>query len=93
VTFAGEAVELIHHRVQRFFELQNFTANVYRDLARKIAVGDGRRDFRNVSYLAGQVAGHEVDVVGEIFPCAADAWHLRLSTKFAFGADFRARRG
>ena len=86
--FAGEAVELIDHRVQRFFQLQNFAAHVDRDFAGKIAVGDGGCDFGDVSHLAGQVAGHEVHVVGEIFPRSADAGHLRLAAELAFGTDF-----
>ena len=86
--FAGEPVELVHHRVERFFELENFAAHVDRDLARQVAAGDGGRDFGDVSHLASQVAGHEVHVVGEIFPRAADAGHLRLAAELAFGSDF-----
>ena len=36
---------------------------------------------------AGQVAGHEVDVVGQVLPGAGDARHLRLAAELAFGAD------
>ncbi len=86
--FAGEPVELVDHRVERFFELQNFAAHVDRDLARQIAAGDGGRDFRDVSHLARQVAGHEVHVVGEIFPRSTDAGHLRLTAELAFRTDF-----
>ncbi len=38
--------------------------------------------------MAGEVAGHEVDVIGEILPRPADAGHLRLTAQLAFGADF-----
>ena len=91
--FAGEAVELIDHRVQRFFELQDFAAHVDRDFAGEIAVRDGGCDFGDVSHLAGKVAGHEVDVVGEIFPGSADAGHLRLSAQLAFGTHFAGHAG
>ena len=91
--FGGERSQLLDHRVERFFQLQNFAANVDRDLLREIAVRDSRRDFGDVSHLAGQVAGHEVDVVGEIFPGSGDAGHLRLATKFAVGADFAGHAG
>src|SRR5207253_2368716 len=37
--------------------------------------------------------GHEVHVVGEVFPGAADAGHLRLSAQFAFGTDFAGHAG
>ena len=86
--FAGETVQLVHHRVERFLELQNFAADVHGDLARKVAAGDCRRHFGDVAHLAGQVAGHEVHVVGEVLPRAADAGHLRLAAQFSFRADF-----
>jgi len=37
--------------------------------------------------LSGQVAGHEVHVVGEVFPRATYARDLRLASQLAFGAD------
>ena len=70
--FAGESVQLIDHRVEGFFQLENFAAHVDRDFARQIAAGDGGSDFGDVTHLASQVAGHEVHVVGEIFPRATD---------------------
>ncbi len=86
--FASEAVQLIDHRVQRFFQLQDFATDIDRDLARQIAGGDGRCHLGDVSHLAGEVAGHEVHIVREIFPGAADAGHLRLSAELAFRPDF-----
>src|SRR5215813_14249388 len=53
------------------------------DLSKKITV-DVRGD---VAHLRGQVRGHEVDIVGEVFPRAGDARHLRLAAELAFGAD------
>ena len=54
---------------------------------RQVAVGDGGRDLGDVAHLAGQVARHEVDVVGQVLPGAGDARHLRLAAELAFGAD------
>ena len=48
-----------------------------------MAVGD----LGDVAHLRRQVAGHEVDVVGEVLPRAGDAGHLRLAAELAFGAD------
>src|SRR6202035_117876 len=70
-----------------------FAADVYRDLAGEVTAGDGRGDFGDVSNLAGQVAGHEVDVVGEVLPRAADARYLRLAAQFAFGTHFSGHAG
>ena len=85
--FRREGAQLIHHRVQRFLQQQDFAAHIDRDLLRQIAVGDRGRHFRDVAHLAGQVGRHEVDVVGQILPGAADARHLRLTAQLAFGAD------
>src|SRR5262249_33790653 len=63
--FRGEAVQLVHHRVDGVLELEDLAFDVDRDLARQVAVGDGDRDFRDVSNLAREVRRHRVDVVGE----------------------------
>ncbi len=59
--FAGERIELIDHRVDGVFQLQNFAAHVDGDFAGQVAVGDGGRNFGDVADLGGQVAGHGVD--------------------------------
>ena len=90
---AGETVELIHHRVQRFLELQDLAAHVDGDLAREVAVGDRRGDLGDVAHLRGQVAGHRVDAVGQVLPRAGDAGHLRLAAELALGADLAGDAG
>src|SRR6202021_1905003 len=70
--FAGEPVQLVHHRVDGVFELENFALHVDRDLAGQIAAGHGCRDLGDVSHLTGQVRSHEVDIVGEILPGSGD---------------------
>ena len=82
-----EPVQPIDHRVDGLLELEDLAADVDRDLARKIAIGDRRRHLGDVAHLAGQVAGHEVDAVGQILPRAGDAGNLGLAAEFAFGAD------
>ena len=49
--FAGEPVELVHHRVDGFLELQDLARHVHGDLLRKVAAGDGGRDFGDVADL------------------------------------------
>ena len=71
-----------------FFSSENFAAHVDRDLLRQVAAGHGRRHFGDVAHLAGEVAGHEVHAVGEIFPRAGDALHVGLTAELAFGAHF-----
>jgi hypothetical protein len=86
--FGRKRAQLIHHRVDGFFELENFAAHIDRNLAGEIAAGHGRSNFSDVAHLASQVAGHRVDGVREILPRAGHARHLRLAAQFAVGADF-----
>src|SRR6202012_5729628 len=83
----GEPVQLVHHGVQRLLQLQDLAAHVDGDLAAEVAVGDGGRHLGDVADLVGEVAGHEVDAVGEVLPGAGDAGPLRLAAEPAFGAD------
>ena len=69
--FGGEGAQLIDHRVDGVLELQDLAAHVDRDLARQVALGDRDRDFGDIADLAGEVARHRVDVVGEVLPGAA----------------------
>jgi len=50
------------------------------------------RHLGDVSHLAGEVAGHGVDVVGEVLPDSADALDLGLAAKLASVPTSRATR-
>ena len=63
------------------------------DLLGQVAVGHRRGDLGDVAHLAGQVAGHEVDVVGEVLPGARHARHLGLAAELALGADLAGDPG
>ncbi len=81
-----EAAQLIDHGVDRVFELKDLAAHIRRNLFREIAVGDGDRHFGNIPHLVGEVAGHRVDIVGQVLPGACHARHDGLATQLAFGA-------
>src|SRR5262249_7478504 len=83
---AGEGVELVHHGVDRLFELEDLAADVDGDLPRQIAAGDRGGHFGDVSHLRGEVAGHEVDVVGQVLPGAGDAAVPPLAAQLSRGA-------
>src|SRR5258705_3008014 len=90
--FAGKRVELVHHRIERFLQLKDFTRHVHGDLLGQVALGDGGCHFGDVADLGGQVRRHRVDAVGEVLPGAGDAWHRRLPAELAFGPDFAGAR-
>src|SRR5207244_667612 len=84
--FGGERAELIHHRVDRELERASCAHNVDGDLLGHVADGHDGGDICDVAVLAGQVAGHEVDAVGQVFPGAGHATHVGLAAQLAFRA-------
>ena len=86
--FRRERPQLIDHRVDGVLQFEELALHIDGDLARQVAVGDGRRHLGDVAHLGGQVAGHAVDGVGEVLPRPGDALHLGLAAELAFGADF-----
>src|SRR5207247_1700246 len=51
------------------------------------AAGVRRGHVCDVADLRGEVRGHRVDVLGQVFPDAGHLAHLRLTAELAFGAD------
>src|SRR5205823_435956 len=62
--FRSEGTELVHHRVDGVFQLQDFPTDIDRDFLREIAVGHRGCDFGNVAHLVGQITGHRVYRIG-----------------------------
>ena len=91
--FGGEGAQLIDHGVDRGFQIEEFALHVDGDFLGQIAVGDGGRHGRDVADLAGQIRGHEIDVVGQIFPGSGDAFDARLAAELTVGADFAGHAG
>src|SRR6202022_2365891 len=85
--FGGEGVELIDHRVDRVFQLEDLAADIDGDLARQVAARHRGGDLGDVAPLSRQVAAHRVDRVGQILPGAGDAGDDRLAAELALGAD------
>ena len=59
-----------------FFSSRISPADVDGDLLGQVALGDGGRHLGDVAHLGGQVAGHGVDRVGQVFhvpatPCTS----------------------
>src|SRR5207248_2787306 len=90
---AGEGVQLLDHDVDRVLQLADLAAHFDRDFLLEIARGYGLGDVGDIAHLGGQVAGHQVDVVGEVLPDAGRAFDLRLAAELAFGADLAGHAG
>src|SRR5207302_1793164 len=83
----GKRAKLIHHGVDGVLQLQDFALDIDGDLLGKVAAGHGLGDVGDVTHLAGEVTGHEVDVVGQVLPGAGYVLDARPIAELAFGAD------
>src|SRR5205823_2214159 len=81
----AEGVELVDHRVDRVLELEDLAADVDRALLDALPILNRGRDLGDVADLAGEVAGHLVNVFGEVLPDAANAPDLGLAAELALG--------
>ncbi len=82
----SERRQLVDHRVDRGLQLLDLAPCVHVDLLRQVALGNRRGDLGYVADLGGEVAGHQVDRVGEVLPGARHAGYLRLPAKPTLGA-------
>src|SRR5207247_2617769 len=89
----GEPAELVDHRVDGVLQLGDLAAGVDGDLLGEVAVGDGVGGVAGGAHLVGQVAGHEVDVVGQVLPRAGHARYLGLAAQPALGAHLTGDTG
>src|SRR5205814_1569656 len=91
--FGRERSELVHHRVDGFFQVENFAADVHGDLFRQVAIGHGGGHGCDVSHLSGEIAGHGIHRVGDPLPRASDLTHFGLAAELSFGAHFTGHAG
>src|SRR5439155_10911944 len=89
----GERAELVDHRVDRVFQLEDLAADVDGDLLRQVSLGDRGGDRGDVAHLTRQVARHRVDAVGEVLPRASDTLDDCLAAKLPFRADLARDTG
>src|SRR5207247_8046442 len=87
---ACKGVELVDHDVDGVLQLADLAVDVDGDLLGEIPAGDGGCHVGNIADLVGQVAGHEVGVVGEVVPDASHAADLAVAAQVALGAELRA---
>src|SRR5262249_31945647 len=89
----GERAELIHHDVDGVLQLEDFSASVHGDLGSQVASRHSCGNAGVVVNLVGEISGHVIDVIGEVFPGACHAAHVGLAAELAFGADFTSHAG
>ena len=89
----GEGGQRVDHAVDGVGQGGDLALGFDGQLLLQVAVGHGGHHLGDAAHLAGQVAGHEVDVVGEVLPGAGDALHLGLAAELAFGADLAGHAG
>jgi hypothetical protein len=84
-----------------FFSSENLALHVHRDLARQVAPPHRLGHVGDVPHLRSEVAGHEVDRLGQVLPSARHAFHAapdrrvspRSRTSRATRGHFRSERG
>src|SRR5690606_11023836 len=89
----GERGKLVHHGVDGVLEFENLAFDVDGDLARQVRSESVVEGMSDVTHLVGEVAGHGVDGVGQVFPGTGDAGHVGLAAQVPFGADFGGHAG
>src|SRR4029453_2115968 len=85
--FGGKAVQLVDHRIDGVFQLENLPLHVDGDLAGQVATGDRGPPLGDVPAPRRQVGAHGVDRVGQVLPGAGDVRHFCEASQLAFGAD------
>ena len=78
---------MVHHRIDGGLQLEEFAFDVDGNFLSEVAGGDSGRHFSDITDLAGQIARHQIDTVGEILPRPRDAFDERLSSQLPFGSD------
>ena len=77
-----------------FFSSQELALDVGGDLLAQVPVRHRGGHLGDVADLAGEVAGHQVDVVGQVLPDAADLdRHRRRLTELALGPHLAGDAG
>ena len=87
--FRSERVELIDHRIDGAFELEDFAACLDCNLLGEVTLGNRGRHLGNVSDLRREISSEHIHAVGEILPGARDALHVGLPPEFPLGSDLR----
>src|SRR5690606_34357327 len=81
----GEGAQRVDHRVDGVLQGEDLTLDLYRDFAGEVAIGNRSGHVGDVTHLIGQVAAHQVHVLGELTPNAGNVAHLGLHAERSLG--------
>ncbi len=68
-----ECRQRVGHVVDGLGKCGNLALGLHRQLLSKVTIRDGCHDLHDSAHLIGKVGGHEVHIVGQVFPCTAHA--------------------
>src|SRR5438132_8937408 len=89
----GEGGQGIGHLVDGVGQSGDLALGLEHDFAPQVAVGDRGHDPCDAAHLVGEVAGHQVDAVGEVLPGSGDALDLGLAAQLAFRPNLASHPG
>jgi hypothetical protein len=75
----GKRGQCVGQLVDRISQRSDLAFSIECQLALQVAIRYRCHDPRDTAHLVGQVIGHRVDIVGQVFPDAGHAPHLRLA--------------
>ena len=91
---------MIYHGVDGVLQLQKLAFHIHHDFLRQVTPRYSRGHLGNVSHLLGEVLGHHINVIRQVFPDAGHAVDLGLAAERSFrtqlaghARDFRRQRG
>src|SRR5207245_1019887 len=83
----GKDCQGIGHFVDGVGEGRDLALGFENDFAAQVAVCDGGHDPGDAADLVGEVAGHQVHAIGQVFPSARGAQDVGLAAQAAFSTD------
>src|SRR5262249_20085209 len=84
----GEGGQRVGHSVDRACKLCDLALGFNGQLSIQVSICHCGHHPCDAAHLPGKVAGHEVDVVGQVFPGSGDALHVCLTAQLTLRADF-----
>ena len=89
----GRVPQVANHLIDVVFELLNLAARLNCNRPGEVPLGNRGGNVGDGAHLSGQVGGQLINVVGQVFPGAGGARHVRLAAQSAFHAHLPGHGG